>query len=142
MAWDMSNSISESTGTTAAHVAVWIDHKQARIFHIRSEDSDETTVAAPLHHIHTKHREGQGNQKAHPEDALHFFTEVAHALHGAREILVVGPSTAKLELLRHLHKHDAALERCVVGVETVDHPTDRQLVADARDYFIRLDRMR
>ena len=58
------------------------------------------------------------------------------------EILVVGPSTAKLGLIRYLHKHAHELEPRVVGVESVDHPTDGQLVAYARKYFRKVDRMR
>jgi hypothetical protein len=34
------------------------------------------------------------------------------------------------------------LEPKIVGVETVDHPTDGQLVAHARRYFHAADRMR
>jgi hypothetical protein len=40
-----------------------------------------------------------------------------------------------------VHEHDRALEPRVVGVETVDHPTDRQLVAYAKKYFARSDRI-
>ena len=54
---------------------------------------------------------------------------------------MLGPSTAKLELIEHVHKHDPALEPKIVGVETVDHPTDRQLVAFVRRYFRAADRM-
>jgi hypothetical protein len=32
--------------------------------------------------------------------------------------------------------------RAIIGVETVDHPTDAQLVAYARQYFKGADRMR
>jgi hypothetical protein len=34
-----------------------------------------------------------------------------------------------------LAKYDQSLEAKVVGVETVGHPTDRQLVAHARHHF-------
>ncbi len=55
---------------------------------------------------------------------------------------MVGPAKAKLELIRYLHKHAHALGTKVVGVETVDHPTDGQLVAYARTYFVAADRMK
>jgi hypothetical protein len=41
----------------------------------------------------------------------------------------------KLLFLRYLHKSDPALEARIVGLETVDHPTDRQIVAYVRQYF-------
>jgi hypothetical protein len=46
-----------------------------------------------------------------------------------------GPSTAKLQFERYLHEHDRALEVKIVGLETVDHPTDAQLVAYVKEYF-------
>ena len=50
-------------------------------------------------------------------------------------ILVVGPSVTKLRFLRYAQEHDRALESRIAGIETVDHPTDRQIVAYARNYF-------
>jgi len=123
------------------HVAIWIDHKEAHIFHIHPDKIDETTVKAP-EHVYHRHPKGPEGGREHPDDAKRFFHEVARSLDAAEEILLVGPSTGKLELLRYLHKHNHALESRIVGVETVDHPTDGQLVAYAKKYFKRSDQMR
>ena len=53
----------------------------------------------------------------------------------------MGPGNAKLELVRHLDRHQPAVGEKVLGVETVDHPTDAQLVVYARKYFLAKDRM-
>jgi stalled ribosome rescue protein Dom34 len=123
------------------HVAVWIDHKEANLFEIRQDEAGKDVVVAP-HHIHHKHPRGPEGVKDHPEDAKRFFHEVARSLEGSDEILVVGPSTAKLEFLKYVHAHDHAVGSKIVGIETVDHPTDGQLVAYAKTYFKRVDRMR
>lgn len=120
------------------HVALWIDHKEARIFDIEPETFDESTLQAP-HHV-ARHPKSQTSDRYHPEEEQRYFHEVAQALQGAKEILIVGPSTAKLHFLRHLHKHEQALEPRIVGIETVDHPTDRQIAAYARQYFLKADR--
>ncbi len=65
-----------------------------------------------------------------------------HALQGAGEVLIAGPGQAKLEFLTYLAKHDKILSRKVVGIETMDRATDGQIVAYARNYFARSDRMR
>ncbi|MCU0683171.1 MAG: hypothetical protein MUF34_13165 [Polyangiaceae bacterium] len=122
------------------HVTMWIDHKEARIFHIQSDKIDETTVLVPQHHVHHKHPKEPGEGKKHPEEMKRFFHDVGRALAGEEDILVVGPSTAKFEFLRFVHKHEHALEPRIVGIETVDHPSDRQLVAHARKYFERSER--
>ena len=75
-------------------------------------------------------------------DAERFYHDVAHALDGVEEILVTGPAAAKLEFIKYVHKSHHTLVPKIVGVETVDHPTDKQLVAYARHYFRAADKMR
>ncbi|MET0592907.1 MAG: translational machinery protein [Polyangiaceae bacterium] len=122
------------------HAAVWIDHKEAKIFHLTAEGFNTSTFEAPRHHVH-RHQEATA-EKEHPADSTRFYHEVARALEEVKEILVVGPATAKLEFIKHVHKHDRSLVDKIVGVETVDHPTDNQLVAHARRYFRAADKMR
>jgi stalled ribosome rescue protein Dom34 len=123
------------------HVALWIDHKEARVFNVDADKIDEATVAAPQH-VHNKHPKGPEGAKEHPDDAKRFFHEVVRSLEAAEEILILGPSTAKLELHRYLHKQQPAIEAKIVGIETVDHPTDGQIAAYAKKYFVRAERTR
>jgi len=118
----------------AHQTVVWLDHQEARIFGVDADKLQAETVSAPEHHLH-RHPKGPTPDSQHPSDGVHFFRDIAAALHGAEQVLVVGPSTAKLQFLRYLSKQEHALESKVVGVETVDHPTDRQLIAHARHYF-------
>lgn len=122
------------------HAVIWIDHKEARIFHLHPGTTDSTTVLAPLHHIH-RHPRGEGQPRDHPDDAQRFFADVARSLAGADAILIVGPSSAKLEFFRYVHEHERRLEPKVVGIESADHPTDGQIVAHAKAYFTTSDRM-
>jgi stalled ribosome rescue protein Dom34 len=122
------------------HAVVWIDHHEARVFHLHPEGVDETTVLAPRHHIH-RHPKGRGEPTTHRDDDHRFFLDVARTLEGADATLIVGPSSAKLEFFRHVHRHDHALEAKVVGIETVDHPSDEQIVASARAYFKKSDQL-
>jgi stalled ribosome rescue protein Dom34 len=118
----------------ATHAVTWIDHKEARIFHLHPDATDETTILAPQHHLH-RHAFERGDLKATAEDARRFFKEVARALEGVDALLIVGPSSAKLEFFRYLHEHDRHLEAKVVGVESADHPTDGEIIARARSCF-------
>ena len=115
-------------------ITAWIDHHEARLVHIRPEGVTESTVTAdPL--PHHKHPKGPEGSKEHPDDIKRFFSDVARELVGADQVLIVGPSNAKLEFASYIHDHAPALERCIVGIETVDHPTHGQLVAHALGYF-------
>jgi hypothetical protein len=88
------------------------------------------------------------HERHHPADRERFYREVAQALdphqrgEGPLEILVVGPGTAKFEFVKHVQKHAAALLPKILGVETVDHPTDGELAAFVRRYFRAADRVR
>src|SRR5580704_11801068 len=121
--------------------AVWIDHHEARVYHVAEGTFDEGTVKAPKHHVH-RHPKGGTAEHNHPDDMQHFFADVARALEGAEKILVVGPSTAKLQFLKYAHQRAPKIEPHIVGVETVDHPTDAQLVAYIKRYFQVTDRVR
>jgi stalled ribosome rescue protein Dom34 len=116
-------------------MAVWIDGDEARIFHVGAESFDESTVRSPKHHVHRHPKDQETRTHNHPDDEHRFFREVSKALAGATAILVVGPSMTKLHFLRYVQKNDPTLESRIVGLETVDHPTDRQIVAHVRSYF-------
>ena len=122
------------------HAIVWLDHAEAKVFAFNADDVELKTLHPHDHRAHIHHKAntvGSGKEAADP----HYLHQIAEALATAGEILVVGPGGAKLELIRHLHKHDPQVEKKVVGVETVDHPTDKQIVAYARKYFRAADRM-
>ncbi|MEO7035782.1 MAG: translational machinery protein [Polyangiaceae bacterium] len=112
------------------HAAVWIDHKEAKIFQIELEGFDISNITTPHQHVTRKADEHGRHTEQHG-----FFHDVAAFLKGADELLILGPASAKLDFIRHLQRHDHALEAKVVGVETLDHPTDAQLVAYVRQHF-------
>ena len=116
-------------------MAVWIDGNEARIFSVDAGGFDEATIGSPKHHVHRHPKDQETKIRNHPDDEHRFFREVAKALAEATAVLVVGPSMTKLHFLRYAQKHDAALESRIVGLETADHPTDRQIVAHVRSYF-------
>jgi stalled ribosome rescue protein Dom34 len=120
--------------TSHRNAAVWLDHHEARVFHVDLDGFDASRLETPHRHVH-RHPKGAAEAHEHPDDMNRFFGDVARALDDAERVLVVGPSTAKLQFLKYVHAHDAKLEPRIVGVETVDHPTDPQLVAYAQRYF-------
>jgi hypothetical protein len=121
-------------------VAVFIDHQEAKIFHLDPDSSDVAHVHAPTHHVHR--HETRTTEPNRAADARHFHHDVAVAMADAKQILVLGPASAKLELVKDWKSHEQVVAAKVIGVETVDHPTDNQIVALARTFFKAADRMR
>jgi len=116
-------------------MAIWIDHEQARVFQVTEGSFETLTVPSATHHVHRHPKDQETKTRNHPQDELRFFDEVARALEGADEILIMGPSVTKLHFLRHAQRHAPDLASRVVGLETADHPSDRQLIAHVRHYF-------
>ena len=122
------------------HAVVWLDHSEAHVMHISLDDVEKSIVhpAKPHNHLHAKSGTVGAGRQAEDKNYYH---AIVMALSGAQEILVVGPAQAKLQLIKHIHAHDQAMADKVVGVETIDHPSDAQLIAYARKYFVAKDRM-
>jgi stalled ribosome rescue protein Dom34 len=122
------------------HAIVWLDHVEAHVMHISPDDVEKSLIQPnqPPHKLHSRVGTLGDGRVSEDQDYYH---RVAEALKGASEILIVGPAQAKLQLIKYIHLHAPNLVSKVVGVETVDHPTDAQLVAFARKYFLSKDKM-
>jgi stalled ribosome rescue protein Dom34 len=127
------------------HAVVWVDHAQAHVMHISPNDVEKSVVQPAHPHKHLHHKRGPSADgstgSGHAAEDQQYYHAIIEALTGAKEILIVGPGQAKLHLLKHAQAHDPAVGQLIVGIETVDHPTDGQLVAYARKYFVAKDRM-
>jgi stalled ribosome rescue protein Dom34 len=122
------------------HSVVWIDHLKATVWQFTSTEAMSKVVHAHEQHqkIHSrKSTHGGHKQSGDPK----FFEEVARALDGTHEILIMGPAHTKQEFADFLHLKQAALAKGIVAVENADHPTDAQVLDFARRHFKALDRM-
>jgi stalled ribosome rescue protein Dom34 len=126
---------------THYHAVVWLDHAEARIFAFNAEDAQEATLHPDHPHVHLHHKAGVTGAGKSGLEAT-FARQIVDALTDFGEILIVGPGSAKTELSTYIGQHDQKLKSKVVGIETVDHPSDGQIVAFARKYFRAADRMR
>lgn len=123
------------------HAAVWVDHQQAKVFHLTAHEVEKDAVHndAPAHHIHRKADHARlGKTPLEPA----FMKEIAELLAGAQAILLAGPGLARTELMAFLKASYPAIADNVWDNQAIDHPTDAQIVAAARSYFGGADRMR
>ena len=122
------------------HAVVWIDHREARVFHFNATEADEHVVHPhdPTVHIH-HHANTIGS--GHAAEDQKFLHQVAAAIAQSKAVLITGPSTAKHELVKHIEHHDPQQAKTIAGVEALDHPTNGELIAHARKFFRSADRM-
>ncbi len=126
---------------THSHAIVWMDSREAHVFQFSATDveQDRFRSHAPSRKVH--HRAGvigAGHQHSDPG----YLSEIADALAGVQEWLLTGPGAAKQEMARHVERHHPELQRKLCGVIASDHPTDGQLLDQARRAFKSIDRLR
>jgi stalled ribosome rescue protein Dom34 len=116
------------------HAIVWIDHSQAKIFHIGLSGEDEVILHPhlPTKHIHHKaNSTGSGRVGFDKE----FFAQVMNTVSDAGEILIIGPASAKTEFAKYLREQHAIIGDRIVAIEAADHPSDGEIVAYAKQHF-------
>lgn len=130
-------------------VGLWIDHKKAIVVSI---EDGETNIDVIESKVEPRLRLSGGSRSRTPygpQDVASetkrdrkykrhldaYYREVIQAIHDAEAILVFGPGEAKGELERAI-RGSKELSRRVVGVETADKMTERQIAAKVRKYFV------
>jgi stalled ribosome rescue protein Dom34 len=112
-----------------------MDSKEAKIFKLVPGEARKAQVK--LHgHKHHAHPHGHHDASQMHAETDKLCGEVSSVVKDANELLVMGPGEAKVHFKKYLEKHFAGgLFKKLVGVETVDHPTENQIVEKARGFF-------
>ena len=122
------------------HAVIWIDHKEAHVMFLSEDASEAEVIKTKSSHSHLHHKGGEVGSGRVPYDEKYLHSAI-QAVNESKEILIIGPGSAKLELIKHAHHHDPQIAAKIVGVETVDHPSDKEILAYARKFFYKADQM-
>lgn len=128
----------------STHVGLWIDHRKAVIVTLTAQGQDTQTIESGVErHVRYSVGAAAGDAYGSPpgssedtrerkfEGQLHgYYEDVVACLRGCETILIFGPGEAKGELKKRLDSD--GLGARVLGVETADKMTDRQIAAKVR----------
>ena len=114
---------------TLFHAVVHVDHHTAQVVQF---DADHTQATKIHEHTHYTRQHGSEVRSEHE-----FFSSVCDALAGVIQVLIAGSHTAQADFRHYVEKHRPETGKKIVGWETVDHPTDAQLLALARHCFVK-----
>ena len=104
---------------------VWLDSAKAHVFELSLSGIKTFEVK----------KEDTQHQK---NDSL--FKDLAQKLIACEKLLLMGPGLAKNHFKSYLNEHYThSLATHIVGTETCDHPTDNQILAIARNFFMHYD---
>jgi stalled ribosome rescue protein Dom34 len=121
-------------------VGLWIDHRKAVIVLV-TDEGEETRLIESDMEKHVRFASGSSEDgsaestrdrqfKSHLDA---YYDKVIASIRDAESILILGPGEAKGELEKRLENKE--LGGCIVGIETVDKMTDRQIAARVRQHF-------
>ncbi len=116
-----------------SHAVVWTDHQSAQVLHF---DAEHVRAQKIRSHNHYTRQHASGVRTEHE-----FLGEVCDAVDAVAEVLITGSHTAIADFRHYADKHRPQTAARIVGYEVVDHPSEGQLVAAARKYFLQHDRM-
>jgi stalled ribosome rescue protein Dom34 len=132
----------------ATQVGLWIDHRKAVIVVVEGDATSHIDSNVEKHvrysgggHANGSHESRPGTaedtQDRHFEGQLNkYYDEVIERIRDAEAILICGPGEAKGELRTRLEQD--GLGARIIGVETVDKMTERQVSAKVREYMARV----
>lgn len=118
---------------------LWIDHRKAVIVTI-SETGEEVQEIASNMEKHVRFRGGTDTEVGAAEDVRDrqfgnhlnsYYDRLVNVIRGADSILIFGPGEAKHEMGKRLEHH--GLKSHVLGIETADKMTNRQIAAKVRE---------
>lgn len=122
---------------------LWIDHRKAVIVSV-SDEGEETKQIESGMEKHVRFSGGSRSEEGKADDQrdrqftghlnTYYDAVIAH-LRDAESILIFGPGEAKGEFEKRLANE--GLGGRIVGIETVDKMTDRQIAAKVRQRFLK-----
>jgi hypothetical protein len=131
-----------------ATVGLWIDHRKAVIVVVTDKGEEIKLIVSK---VEKQLRRSGGSPLKGPHEASQvpaddsreraftghlniYYDAVIACIRNAEAILIMGPGEAKVELKKRLESEE--LGGRIVGIETVDKMTDRQIVAKVRQRFL------
>ena len=115
------------------HAVAWIDHHSAQVLQFDAVQVHDETIRE---HVHYTRQHGSQVRSEHE-----FFGEICDALAGINAVLVAGSHTAQADFRHYVDKHRPAVQPQIVGWETIDHPTEGEIVKLAREFFVKRGEM-
>jgi hypothetical protein len=120
-------------------VGIWIDHRKTVIVSV-SDKGEEMSLIRPDMEKHIRYSSPPQEDSAEDQRDKRFtghlnkyYDDIISCIRDAESILILGPGEAKIE--HKIRLESEALSGRIVGIETVDKMTGRQVAAKVRQYF-------
>ncbi len=123
-----------------SEAGLWIDHRKAVIVMVTKDGLETKQIQSNLEkHVRFSSGSSEDGSAEDMRDRQFanrlsgFYDEVIAAIRDVESILIIGPGEAKGELVKRLERDEIGGR--IVGLETVDKMTDRQIAERVRQQF-------
>jgi hypothetical protein len=121
----------------AKYLGVWMDHSIANLMEFTNNSMEIISIKSKFTHEEKEHSLSMGENKMHIKEQHQqgeYYKELGEAILNYEEVVLFGPTNAKVELL-NLLKKDHHFDDIKIEVLPADKMTDNQQVAFVKDYF-------
>jgi hypothetical protein len=123
--------------TTATNLGIWMDHSNAHLMEFTTEPLTTTIISSRFTHREKEHSIGRGENGMHQKEQheqLGFYKKIGDAIRNYHDVLLFGPTNAKIELYNIL-KADHHFEKIRIETKDADKMTQNEQHAFVRQHF-------
>jgi hypothetical protein len=122
---------------TTKNLGIWMDHTNAHVMEFTTDPITTVIISSKFTHREKEHSLGKGengmHQKEHHEQSA-YYKQIADVIRDYQDVVLFGPSTAKLELL-NMMRADHHFEKIKLETKESDKMTQNEQHAFVRKYF-------
>jgi hypothetical protein len=121
----------------AKRIGIWMDHAHANLMEFTVDPIETKTVQTDFTHVEKEATLSKSESLMHNtehHDQHHYYKQLGEVIKGYDEVLLFGPTDAKVELYNILKK-DHLFEKIKIEVASTDKLNDAQQHAYVKDHF-------
>lgn len=126
--------------TIAKKLGIWMDHSSAHLMEFSSFLMETKTIKADFTQQQKKETKAKSEHIMHNKEQDHqleYYKQLGEIIKNYNEVLLFGPTAAKLELLNIL-KANRQFENIKIEVKQTDKMTENQQHAFVKKYFSKM----
>lgn len=118
-------------------LGIWMDHSNAHILHSSVDTIETKTISSKFTHIEKEHSLSKSENLMHHKEQQkqhEYYKEIGDVIKNYNEVIVFGPTDAKVELVNFLKK-DHHFDNIKIEVKNADKMTENQEHAFVKEHF-------
>lgn len=118
-------------------LGIWMDHSNAHILHSSVDTIETKTISSKFTHIEKEHSLSKSENLMHHKEQQQqheYYKEIGDVIKNYNEVIVFGPTDAKVELVNFLKK-DYHFDNIKIEVKNADKMTENQEHAFVKEHF-------